>query len=274
MALVNPPFVIQSGSHGAELFRDAISTLIGSTGGTVTTSDYSVSEHVAANMSVNVGVGQAWVPGTSTTSQGLYYIRNAATVNLAITASNETNPRIDKVVLRIKDEAYAGTGNEAVLEVVKGTAESGATLANHKGAGATPVSSLLLAYVLVPAKATSIVAADIENVQPAAAGNLPPPANEYGALTTRGVETAYEASLTRPATVLLNIKSKLAWAVQVQVIAVTGSAFVTIASPEAGAPSTGTATTVVTFPLPARSRWQVKPISGTTELIQSSYLLA
>lgn len=142
----------------------AVSTLLGSGGGVVTSGDYAVTEHVAANMSVNVAAGKCWVPGTSTAAQSQYFVYNDAVVNPAITASDVTNPRIDKIVLRIKDSAYAGVGDEAVLEVVAGTAEAGATLANRKGAAATPASSLVLAYVLVPAKATSIVAANIENV--------------------------------------------------------------------------------------------------------------
>lgn len=163
MAVENPPFALQAAGakHSAVLFRRAVASLLGS-GGIV--GGLLVNEHVAANMSVNVIEGSAWVTGTSASNQSAYFVANIGTVNLALNAASATNPRIDKVVLRIKDETYAGVGNEALLEVVAGTAEAGATLANKKGAGATPVSSLVLAYILVPALATSIVAANIENV--------------------------------------------------------------------------------------------------------------
>ena len=82
---------------------------------------------------------------------------------LAISASNATNPRIETIIAQVKDAAYAGTEVTFSVSVVVGTAEAGRRYANLKGAGAVPASSLVLAYVLVPAKAVSIEAADIEN---------------------------------------------------------------------------------------------------------------
>ncbi len=207
MSLQNPPFALQAATvlHGAKLFRDAVSSLVGPTGGVVTAGDFATSEHIAANSSVNVAVGQAWVPGTLATDAGLYYIRNTATVNLPISASDSTNPRVEKIVLRIKDSSYAGTEDEAALEVIKGTATGGATLANKTGVGATPASSLVLAYVLVPAKATSIVAANIENVAtPFLARRAG--GEEYGAQVERTADVEYEPSTTRNTFVVASVK--------------------------------------------------------------------
>jgi hypothetical protein len=172
MTMDQPPFALEAAGtkHPAETFRRALSTLLSSAGGTVAEGGLAVTEHVAANMSVNVAggvppVGEVWIPGTTTpNTQGLYYAHNSATVNLAISASNEANPRIDIVVVRIKDAQYAGAANEATLEVIAGTPTAGAKLGDPKGAAALPASSLLLARVLVPAKATTIKTAEIEEV--------------------------------------------------------------------------------------------------------------
>ncbi|MHB8235430.1 MAG: hypothetical protein ACYDHT_12340 [Solirubrobacteraceae bacterium] len=116
------------------------------------------------------------MPGTTSPGvQGLYYCWNSATFNRTITAAGATNPRVDTIVARVKDEAYAGAANEWVIEAVKGAEEAGATLANRKGVAAVPASSLVLAYVLVPANATSIVTADIENVAPLMVPEAAPP---------------------------------------------------------------------------------------------------
>ncbi len=117
-------------------------------------------------MSVQVGVGQAWIPGSTTTTQGPYYSRNGASVTQAINAANAANPRIDIICAQVVDKAYAGAATTCAVGYVAGTPTSGATLSNLLGVGALPASSLLLAYVLVPANASSIVTADIANVAP------------------------------------------------------------------------------------------------------------
>lgn len=143
-------------------------------GGIVQSQDFTIAQFGTPNMSVNVGAGRLWVPGTSLATvnpgggayhpQGLYYAENDAAVNLPISASSPSSPRIDTVIGQIQDTAYGDTTDSASLAVVTGTATSGATLANLTGAGAVPASSLVLGYVLVPTSATSIVTADILNV--------------------------------------------------------------------------------------------------------------
>lgn len=170
MTPVQPPFVLQNASHGAELFRQALNSLIGFGGGVERPGALLVSPHEAPNMSVNVlggtpQQGGIWIPGTSVPSiQGMYYCYNDASFNIVIGPADPANPRIDRVVAVVKDEAVAGAGNEWTLEALAGTPEAGATLENLKGIHAAPASSLDLAYVLVPAKAVSITAEDIKNV--------------------------------------------------------------------------------------------------------------
>lgn len=88
---------------------------------------------------------------------------NDANYEIPVSASDATNPRIDAVYAIVKDKDYEGSEAAFVIEVVKGTAKAGATLANLSGAPAAPKNSYLLAYVLVPANATSIVTADIKD---------------------------------------------------------------------------------------------------------------
>jgi len=138
--------------------------MLGPGGGIVTPGDLNVTQQSTPNMSVLIGTGQIWVPGTSTPSQGMYYSRNGAAVTVSIAASNPSLPRIDTVICQVEDLAYAGASKLFQAAVVTGTATSGATLANLSGKGTLPVSSLPIAYVLVPANATSIITADISNV--------------------------------------------------------------------------------------------------------------
>lgn len=162
----NPPAYMQAGSHSAQLFRQAISTLLPAAGGVVAPGGLAVTQNGTPNMSVNVagGVpnGQVWVPGTSSALvQALYYCYNDAAVNLAISGSNPTNPRIDTVIAQVQDAAYAGSTNAWQLAVVTGTPTSGANLSNLNGKGSVPASSYVVQYVLVPANATTITTADL-----------------------------------------------------------------------------------------------------------------
>ena len=146
------------------MIRRALGTLLGPAGGIVTAGDLAVTQQATPNMSVLMGVGQCWVSGTQTATQGSYYGRNAAAVTLAIAAANVSNPRIDTIIVQVQDAEYSGSLKQMAPAVLTGTPTSGATLANLTGAATVPASSLVIAYVLVPAGATSIVTADIANV--------------------------------------------------------------------------------------------------------------
>ena len=75
-------------------------------------------------------------------------------------------PRVDRVVVKIRDENVAGGGDtntDGKFSVIPGFPTSGATLSNLSGAAAVPTNSFLLANVLVPAGATALSAANIDN---------------------------------------------------------------------------------------------------------------
>ena len=184
MAAQNPPYALQSGSHGSELFRRAVGSTLNPAGGVVGLGDLLVTQNSTPNMSVNVAGGrpggEAWIPGSTTTGQGMYYVYNDGTVNLAIAAANATNPRIDTVIAQVQDAAYSGSTNAWQLAVVTGTPTAGATLTNLTGAGTVPASSLVLAYVLVPASSTSVITANIQDARVFARPNLPLRSNPSG----------------------------------------------------------------------------------------------
>lgn len=170
MAVESPGAFNQNSTYGAEQTRRTIASLlargasIGSVaGGVVTAGDLQLSAP-ASGMSVNIAAGEIWVPGSSSSTQSGYYCRGTSQTNLSIAASNPTNPRIDRVSALITDSAYSGGTNTFALAVETGTPTSGATLVNLSGVAAAPTSSYTLGYVLVPANAVNIVAADILNV--------------------------------------------------------------------------------------------------------------
>lgn len=163
------PCFLQDEEYSAESLRHVIGTLlargsaIGSiVGGLVSSTDMQVT--AGSGMQVLVATGEAWIPGTSVSTQGGYLGRVTSSTALAISAASESNPRIETIIAQVQDKSVAGGTDSFSVSVVVGTATSGATLANKLGAGSVPASSLVLAYVLVPAKAVSIVSGDIENV--------------------------------------------------------------------------------------------------------------
>jgi hypothetical protein len=164
MGFDSPAWCMDATNQDAEQFRRAIGTLLGPAGGIVTPGDLTVTQQTVANMSVQIGTGQVWVPGNSTTSQGPYYSMNKAAVTQAINTASASNPRVDIVGVQIIDKAYAGAATTCAPLYVAGTPTAGATLGNLLGVGTVPASSLVLAYVLVPTSTSSIVTADILNV--------------------------------------------------------------------------------------------------------------
>ena len=90
-------------------------------------------------MSVDVAGGRAFVSGTEATYQGVYFAENRGSSNIAVAASDPTNPRIDLVVMRVRDSAYSGATDTVAIEVVTGTPAASPV------APTLPDSSLLLA---------------------------------------------------------------------------------------------------------------------------------
>ena len=171
----------QAGSFSAEVSRRAwyahyARTSANTPGiiasGLVAAGDLTVSAPVSG-LSVNVSVGECILGGSEGGAQGGYYARNAAVANLSISAASPSLPRVDTICMTQSDAGYTeptgGSGSGAGLQVITGTPTSGASVTPGSGGylagvGSLPLSSLALAYVLVPTSATSIVSADVLNV--------------------------------------------------------------------------------------------------------------
>lgn len=112
---------------------------------------------------LNIAAGRAWVQATGT-RMGRYLVVNDASETLTIAAAHATNPRIDQIVLRVRDAADLGdVTNVPELSVIQGTATSGATLANRTGAASLPSNSLRLADILVPSTGSGFAGTFVQN---------------------------------------------------------------------------------------------------------------
>lgn len=139
--------------------------------GVVGAGDLKVS--AGAGMTVDVAAGIGFVQGDAVADQGLYRIRNDATKNSAafdlggITPAHATLPRIDQIICRVYDQTHDGLGlRKWRLEVLTGTATSGATLDNRTGATALPNSAFRIADILIPAAAVSVIAGNVRDRRP------------------------------------------------------------------------------------------------------------
>ena len=179
MALESPAYVISAASHSAALFRQTAQAGLVSTG-VVGPGSLAVSANGTPNMSVNVAAGIVWCPGTlgatagmptnlgaqtayglpsTFTAQGSYCAYNDGTVNLPIAAADPINPRIDLICASVQDAQYAGSNNQALLQVVTGTA------APSPSAPSAPASTEVLAQVAVAAGVTSITSGNITDAR-------------------------------------------------------------------------------------------------------------
>lgn len=193
-SLETPPYVIAASQHPAYLFRQAAQSMLSGTG-VDGLYDLLVVAQSPAAMGVQVDGGTCWIPGTTSagttgwnanagaqtsvsntnggsststgyptsfTSQASYFAYNDGAVNLSIASADATNPRIDLVCASVLDAEYAGSQNEAILQVVTGTA------AATPAPPAPPANSIVLGSVWVPAAATSISSGDITDLRPGA----------------------------------------------------------------------------------------------------------
>jgi len=156
-------------TYGFEWIRYALE--LDNQEGVLNAGDLKVTAAAAGGMRVDVAAGTALVkgdsgvPGTGT-SQGLFVAVNDAAIPNAVTlaAAHATLPRVDRVVLRVRDSSDLGSGaDNAVIDFVTGVATSGATLDNLAGAVAVPNDCLLLADVLIPAAAAAVTAGNVRD---------------------------------------------------------------------------------------------------------------
>lgn len=169
------PMQLETISFGEDVFFRVFDELISA--GVLAANDLRVLQNPSgADMSCNVDVGEAYVSFTSPVYGGKRQVHQSITSNSGRVSSlnsaewlssfvtaDATKPRIDRVVVTIKDSSLDNSGLYAAMyQVVAGVATVGATLVNLSGAAAVPANSLLLANVLIPAAATTVTTANID----------------------------------------------------------------------------------------------------------------
>ena len=178
MTVRSTPIFVQAGSHPAEETRLMLGGMLGMpptsfaggaaasnpAHGIVTATDLAVTQNDTPNMTVNVAAGGCFIRGTASLNQGAYHLWNDATVNLAVSAADATNPRRDLVIAVVRDSAYSGASDDARIIVVTGTPAASPvdpSLASNPNA-------LVLARITVAAGDTAINTADITDLRPIA----------------------------------------------------------------------------------------------------------
>jgi len=167
MTIIVPPAYMQNlNTHTASTDRSVMNALINgprvanalqSSGGINMTlgAAMAITQSVTPAMTIDIGSGVCVVPGGDAASQGSYAVVNDATVTVAIAASDPTLPRIDRVIVLIRDAQFSGVNNDAIFSVLTGTPASSPVPPN------VPGDALGLAQVRVNAGVTSILNAVI-----------------------------------------------------------------------------------------------------------------
>ncbi len=127
-------------------------------------SSYEVLEDTGSNMVITIGSGSAFdraVVEGDLAGQGIFVAEHQnATQTLSVAASDPTNDRIDRVIVRVYDDTFDSSGDDfSDLEVITGTPDA------SPAAPAEPSSSYTLATILVQNSVTAITDSDITDLR-------------------------------------------------------------------------------------------------------------
>ena len=187
MTLVTPPSWLQAGSYPAESDRLTTQALYATTG-IIGSSSLAVTQNSPAGMSVRVAAGWAAIIGTTQANMGAYVAYNDAQATLTVTTADPTNPRIDRVVITVRDAYYTGAFNDVIFQVLAGTPAGSPT------APAVPANSISLATIAVGAGVTSITSANITDTRADVTTNLPAPQLNFSVNSQTGTTYTTVAS--------------------------------------------------------------------------------
>lgn len=159
--MIETPLYMQAGTYSARQDRLVFDVLF--TEGIIDpgAGSFAVTERAAGpNMSVDVAPGRAVVDGDDQANQGAYFVRSAGVENVVIAPADLVNPRIDLVVLRIRDSnVIGGANNDAIVDVIEGVP------AAVPAAPALPASAIPLARIAVPVGMVDVEDADVTDVR-------------------------------------------------------------------------------------------------------------
>jgi hypothetical protein len=128
---------------------------IGVQGGVIGGNGLAVS--AGTGMTVNVSPGSFAVPHSAALTAGGYMSTLASSGTLTVAAADPSNPRLDAVVAYVSD--VGTSASFGAIAIITGTAAASPLLP------AVPLNSTILASVLVPAGATSIVSGDVSDTR-------------------------------------------------------------------------------------------------------------
>ena len=125
---------------------------------------FEVLEDTGSNMVITIGSGSAFdraVIEGDNAGQGLFVAEHQnATQTLSVAASDPTNDRIDRVIVRVFDDTFDSSGDDfSDLEVITGTPDA------SPSAPAEPSSAYTLATILVQNSVTAITDSDITDLR-------------------------------------------------------------------------------------------------------------
>ncbi len=170
MALLQPPSFLQNRTdHTAQedrLYLQGVLNPVGGVGGLAESAGVAlVRAQASPNMTVLVAKERFFIPGTESTSQGMYHGYNDGDITVTIAASSPTLPRIDIICAYVQDQFYSGASNQLVVDKVTGTP------AGSPVAPAPPANSITIAQIAVAANATTVTNVNITNTAQKCAAN-------------------------------------------------------------------------------------------------------
>lgn len=100
----------KTGQHAQDvrlMLKALLGGVTGRAGGVVGVDALKVTEKAGTpDMSVDVAPGHFFIEGSRNSAQGTYHGYNDATINVPLSASDPTNPRIDIIYIRVEDSQY------------------------------------------------------------------------------------------------------------------------------------------------------------------------
>ena len=173
MAINNPPSYLSRGTYPAKLDRFVMQAYTQSQG-VVGTGDLKVTQSGTPGMSVVVATGGGFMLAGAAQG-GMYFAYNDANSTLTVNANSSGNPRIDSVVMYVRDQDVSGvTSNDVHIGIVAGTPASSPVAPTITSSSTDYVNSLtigntltyiVIANLAVANGATSITNANITDMR-------------------------------------------------------------------------------------------------------------
>lgn len=154
MTFLNPAYQ-QNASYTARDDRLIWGSLIPNHG---KVSGLNVLQNSTPGMAVRVTAGSAFVTMTAQAYQGVYHVVSTGVETVTLDPAHSSYARIDKIVLTVRDSAFGGADNDAIIRVIKGAASSSPAVPS------TPPNSIVLATVRVNTKVTAVTTSNISVV--------------------------------------------------------------------------------------------------------------